>query len=262
MRTLAAVVFFFAFCHAAIAQRAEVKEKGLDYRKLVEGLISPNRAIQCDWDDEADKATLSIPPNYDWKAQERIEANRKLLFDHCEEALPFLIEGCTDSRYSQTAPWSEDYIVSRSVGWVCSEIIASYVEVFRKDITFNGPFHWHQYNFVPRLGYHQYNSVTRHLDDTIIGKKEIQDWWRRHRGKSLRELQIEAFDWAIEKRKEEQERLSQGERDERISRDMKRLAADRARLSKSEKWLPPTRMWASIVSPRGRKVVPWIEKGQ
>lgn len=166
MKTLVAAVAFLVACHAALAQQAEVKDKGtrLDYRTLVQGLISPNRPIKCD----NSKMTISIPPNYDWKAQERIERNRKILFEHCAEALPFLIEGCTDARYSLISKWSEDEdYYSWSVGRVCSEIIARHVEVFRHHIRFTLPM-WHQYNFIPLPR----GNMTKR------DKKEIQQWWR------------------------------------------------------------------------------------
>jgi hypothetical protein len=277
MRTLVAVIFILMSCHAAIAQLAEVKQPRLNYRKLVEGLVSPNKPIRCYSSEEP----ISIPPNYDWKAQGQIEENRKLLLDHCEEALPFLIEGCTDSRYSQTAPWSDDYICSRSVGWICSEIIASHIEVFREDIRFSDPPHWYHYDFVPRLGSRPYDIVTRQFGATL-GAQEIHDWWRKHKGKSLRELQIEAFDWAIEKRKEEQEQLRHEDNalseesritrarkqpnatidESRTSRDISRLVADRDKLGKSDKCFSPRAMSPSLLSPGGRKVVPWNEKGE
>ncbi len=270
MKTLVAVVLFLASCHLVPAQQAEVKEKGLGYRKLVEGLASPNRAIRCDYDE--DRAILSIPPHYDWKAQEQIDKNRTLLFDHCEDALPFLIEGCTDSRYSMTVTEERPDAYSRSVGVICSEVNASYVEVFRKDMRFNGPLQWHQYDFIPRLGWNQYNLVpgihTATGSRPAYGKKEIQDFWRVHAGKSLRGLQLEAFDCAIEKRKGEKERLSQGKRDvyalpeSWLSRDIESLVAAREKLAKSDKCLPPRRMSSSVLSPKGYRVVPSTEKGQ
>ena len=233
---------------------ADSSGEKLNFRKFVEGLVSPNRPIRCREEE------ISIPPNYDWKAQERVETNRQILFDHCEEALPFLIEGCTDARYSLTSRWIDD-VYSWSVGQICLEIIAHHVEVFREDMSFSGPRHWHEYEFVPQLGY----AIGKDVTDKQ--KKAIQEWWRGHKGKSIRDLQIEAFDWAIEKRKEERKRLSNGDQDSYqagdesgASDDIKQLIAARDKLKRSRTYLPPQKMRPSILSPEGYTVVPWTEK--
>ena len=132
---LTAVLFLTGF-QTVIAQQEEVrnKDKEWNYRNLVDGLVSPNRPIKCDNSNN----TISFPPKYDWNAQKRIEKNRQILFEHCEEALPFLIEGCTDSRYSLTSRYSEDDdFYSWSVARVCSEIIARHVEAYRKHMRFS-----------------------------------------------------------------------------------------------------------------------------
>jgi hypothetical protein len=239
---------------------AEEENNERDYRKLVAGLASPNKPIKCDNSDEA--VTVSIPPNYDWKAQARIERNRRILFDNCEEALPFLIEGCTDARYSLTSHWSEDDIYSWCVGEVCLEIVASHVEIFREHTRFRGPREWHEYNFIPRLHSAIGSGVTAER------KKQVQDWWRGRRGKSLLELQVEAFDWAIEKRKQERTSRSAGKPDENAARedasapdDIRQLIAARDKLKKDHKCLPPRKMWPSFLhSPTYYREVPWTEE--
>ena len=244
MNSLLTAVLFLAACQTALAQQAEVKDKGkeLNYRELVKGLVSPNKPIRI----RNYPRTISIPPNYDWKAQERIEKTRAILFDHCEEALPFLIEGCTDARYSLMSKWSEDPDYEAwSVGRVCSEIISRHVEVFRKQMEF-GLMRWHRYNFVPEGK----------------DKKEIQEWWRTRKNMSLRELQLAAFDWAIEKRKHE----FKGQSDSEEKGELKALVTARDKLRHSSKPLPDGAMWKSLVAPPkdylGYKVVPWTEKGE
>jgi hypothetical protein len=103
MKKFLIAVLFLAASQVATAQQGEGKIAKLNYRELVKGLISPNKPIRI----RNDPPTISIPPTYDWKAQERVEKNRAVLFDHCEEALPFLIEGCADARYSLVSKWSE-----------------------------------------------------------------------------------------------------------------------------------------------------------
>lgn len=241
MKSLLSAVLFLIACHTAIAQQAEVEGEGTEpnYRELVEGLVSPNRPIRC----TNHPRTISIPPDYDWKAQRQIERNRRILFDHCEEALPFLIEGCSDARYSLMSKWSEDNdFYAWSVGKVCREIIWRHVEAFRKHMRFSVS-RWHQYNFVPR--------------------SEDQEWWRGRKDMSLRDLQLAAFDWAIEKRQAELKRSSHADdKDEGVG-ELRRLVTARDELRRSENCLPSGVMWQSLLSPpEGYTVVPWTEKGE
>jgi hypothetical protein len=251
MKMNVAAVLLVAVCHAALAQQAEVNDKRVErnYRKLVEGLVSPNRPIKCD----NSRRTISIPPNYDWKAQERIEENRKILFEHCAEALPFLIDGCADARYSLVSKWSEDEdYYSWSVGRVCSEIVARRVEVFRHYIKFTLPM-WHRYNFVP---------IPRSTM-TKKDRKEMQEWWRGHNGMSLQELQLAGFDWAIEKRKKEIAASADAETKKAGSDELKNLVSARDKLKQSHTFLHSGVMWQSLLTtPKGYTVVPWTEKGK
>jgi hypothetical protein len=232
-----------------IAQDADTQGKDkLDYRKLVEGLVSPNRPIRCD----NRNRTISIPPRYDWSAQGRIEEKRRLLFNHCGEALPFLIEACTDGRYCLTSRWSEDDdFYSWSVGAVCSEIISRHVEAgFRDHMEFDDPPHWQRYDFVPRY----YGAVSEKE------KQEAQEWWRRHKAMPLHELQLAAFDWAIEKRTGEVNALSNPEEKKLAAEEVENLVSARNDLKRERKSVPPEKMWQSLVSPpTTHKVVPWSE---
>jgi hypothetical protein len=216
-----------------------------DYRDLVKGLVSPNKPIGITNYPE----TIAIPPNYDWKVQALIERNRKLLFDHCEEALPFLIEACTDSRYSMVSHWSEDTDYETwSVGRVCSEIIQRHVEVFRHSMRFT-PKRWHEYNFVP---------IPRSMSEK--GSKEIREWWHERKGLTLRELQLTGFDWAIAKRTEE----FKGNPDiQELGWEIKALASAREELNRRREAISDGMMWQSLLSPpKGYKVLPWTETGK
>ena len=254
MKCMLAVYIFLLACGIASAQQAEVKNEGTrpNYRELVKGLVSPNRPIKCD--SLSLNRTISIPPNYDWNAQRRIEKNRQILFDHCEEALPSLIEGCTDSRYSLVSKWSEDddfYVWS--VGRVCLEILSRHVEAFRHEMRFPDPHRWHQYNFVP----------IPNGPMSEAKKKTMQEWWRQRKGMSLRELQLEAFDWAIEKRKQEPKRGPHPQNKRNSDDELNRLVSARDKLRQGHKPLPDGVMWVSLLSPpEGYTLVPWTEKGE
>jgi hypothetical protein len=163
------------------SDKGESKGKRPDYRELVKGLVSPNEPIQYK-DSESDHD--SLPAGYDPTAQARVEKNRRLLYEHCEEALPFLMEGCLDSRYSLT--WQSDsYLCTLGVGNVCLEIVAAHVEMYREHMRFSKT-DFYAYSFVPRLQ----TPLGGQVSDKE--RKEIEQWWRTRKGKSLLELQIEA----------------------------------------------------------------------
>ena len=190
MQFILAVVVALVAAQAGLAQQAEPQNKGTkpNYRELVKGLASPNKPIKIE--DHDGEETLSIPPHYDQKAQQRIEINRAVLDQHCEKALPFLIEGCADARYSLTTEFEGTHD-NWSVGEICEHIIADHVELFRQYMRFDGAGHWDQYNFVPRL------DTDNGMVVTDKRRREIEEWWRKHKNKSLHDLQLEAFDWAI-----------------------------------------------------------------
>jgi hypothetical protein len=248
---LAILILVTADC-AASAQKPDAK--GLNYRELVEGLASPNRPIRClCLLEDVRGVRLSVPPNYDWKAQDRIEKTRQILFDHCEEALPFLIDGSTDARYSLISPYDSSYTYSWCVGQICQEIIACHVEVFRRRILWDGPPHWNRYDFVPHIGRTRVRNIT-HKEKT-----EIRDWWKKHAGKTIRDLQLEAFDWAIDKRDKErtQDSIKGTEPEKYATNDVKRLTAAREKLRSSEKCFPPLEMNKSVLSTERYKLAPW-----
>ena len=131
---------------------AEIEKLGSNrkepnYRELVKGLVSPNEPANC----RIDSSHPEYPLNYDKEAQARIEKNEEMLAYHCEEALPFLIEGCTNCRYSLT--WqSESYCGNSCVGEVCLGIVRSYLELYREYMTsLKSKTRYYAYSFVPRL---------------------------------------------------------------------------------------------------------------
>ena len=95
---------------------------------------------------------------------------------------------------------------------MCRNVIASRLEVFRREMVFGGPQHWHRYDYGP------------------ITKK----WWRARKGRNLAELQIEAIDWAIEHRKAEPEDKDRGNRMEEIAK-LQKLRNETAKSGKPAK---------------------------
>jgi hypothetical protein len=234
MRYFLAVSIFLAICSNASAQQAETYDKRTrpSYRELVKGLVSPNKPIKC-----YDEDQLSFPPDYDRKAQDLIEKNRRILYEHCEEALPFLIEGCADTRYSLT--WKSDSYANNScVGEVCLEIIASHLEVYREHMALGSKERFYAYQFVPRINGAIGEEVTEEK------KKEIEDWWRTRKDKSLLELQLEALDWAIAKRKKDPAISDESD----VTKEVRRLVALRDELKRNRKCLLPLSIPPSVVA--------------
>lgn len=152
------------------------------YPKLVEQLASPNKRPEKGF--EKGDSFVRFPKGYDREAQERIATVRKTLADNIEEALPALIAALDDKRYCMTTRWQEgDTYFNESVGSVCEGIIASHLEVYFDCFSFSGPTRFNSY---------RYNVISK-------------EWYSDRQDKSLVELQIEAIDWAIEKRKAEPE---------------------------------------------------------
>jgi hypothetical protein len=145
------------------------------YRELVQQLVSPNRRPTTGVFKGG--RSIEFPDGYDVGAQKRINAARRVLHDNLEESLPFLIESLNDDRYCMTIDWMGDEYSNCSVGKICRDVIRSRLEIYRAKLAFSGPAHWHRYDY-----------------------PLSKEWWKERNGRSLVDLQIEAVDWAIERR--------------------------------------------------------------
>jgi hypothetical protein len=103
---------------------------------------------------------------------------------------------------------------------------------------------YYAYRFVPRIN----GAIGEQVTETK--KREIDDWWRRKKGKSLLKLQIEAFNWAITKRKIENREESD------VSREIQRLVTLRDKLEHDRKCLPPLHIPPSVAGYAGNPDVP------
>lgn len=229
-RTLPRSLFVGACLLLSISYRAladgpskdELKKK---YRGLIEQLASPNEEPVTR---NRAYGTVKFPPGYDVKAQNRISDVRKILQNNIEEALPYLIKAQDDDRYCMTIDWAEgDAYYNYSVGSICENIIASQLEVYREKIGFDSPQHWNRYNYGPYT----------------------KEWRKKRKGDSLAELQVEAIDWAIEKRKDELKSIIEPRRKNEIS-DLEKL---RDGISKSGKPAKPKPMFRMVTSDQGRR---------
>ena len=154
------------------ADTSDANDKQLDYHELVKGLVSPNKPCKS----ESDGTNVQFPVGYDAAAQDRIEKNRQTLYEHCEDALPALIEGCTDSRYSMT--WrSDSYCNNMCVGEVCLEIIADRLEAYRRYMSLVTKEDFYGFRFVPRLNGAIGDHVTdaQEADRGLVARTQAQD---------------------------------------------------------------------------------------
>jgi hypothetical protein len=177
--TLLGIAVLLGVCRRGGGQDLPSKQNAaLNYEKLISQLVSPNKeSITVN----GGRSSATFPIGYDAEAQKRIAEVRQVLFDNIEDSLPSLVGALDDDRYCMTINWiGGDYFYNYSVGKICKDIIASHLEVYRVAISFEHEGHWNRYNYP-------------------ISKK----WWEERKGRRLSALQIDAIDWAIERRKAE-----------------------------------------------------------
>ncbi|MBM3965379.1 MAG: hypothetical protein FJ308_09985 [Planctomycetes bacterium] len=135
--------------------KAKPNDTTVRYNALIEELVSPN--AKPDTHINGKPHRVRFPANYDVTSQERVDDARRALNRDIAEARPYLIDALDDKRYSMTINWGDgDGYYNKTVGDICREIIASNLEVYRKEITFLGPQHWHQYVIERLKRYHSW----------------------------------------------------------------------------------------------------------
>src|SRR5262249_24532339 len=97
-------------------------------------------------------------------------------------AFPVLMEYAEDKRFSFLMESPSGAMRTHTVGDACRLIVQ------------------HQLDAYETLGIYP-RMVPSYFDKVVAGKK-WDGWWHSHRDKSLREMQIEAFDWAVNWQKE------------------------------------------------------------
>jgi hypothetical protein len=191
------------------------------YAKLVSQLASPNKEPETS---NRGNNSVWFPKEYDFKAQERIGRVRKLLQKECEAALPVLAESLADDRYCYTMDFHGDGYYNITVGGAVEEIIATHLEIYRDQITFDGPAHWNRFRFP---------NITK-------------EWLTTPKVRSLVEMQLEAIDWAIERCREEQkEGLA-----ENADKELAALEDLRKKITKTGKPVPPAKLPLMATSDR------------
>ena len=101
---------------------------------LIEQLASPNRAPTV-VHGKRDEVRFVYPPDYDQKAQERVQRAWDVLLARGEEAMSQIVEHVDDARYSYTV--GERFGGgNRSVGYVCGVILQNAIEVYEQFVPY------------------------------------------------------------------------------------------------------------------------------
>lgn len=157
-------------------------------RKKVESLVAELRSP--DKDPNPNREPLdAFPKDYDDKAQEKVETARKNLIAMKEAAFPVLIDHVNDKGYSRTI--STSILRSLSVGEVCFMIIQEQVDVagmpYKSRRGADGMEHVYR-------GY-----FSRYSKGAWCSQEGLKKWWAEHQNQSLKVMQIEALNWAIDR---------------------------------------------------------------
>lgn len=158
-------------------------------RQHIEALIlrlrSPNRDPNPKWE----SGPVSYPDDYDLQAQRSVEDARRKLISLGKDAFPFLIEHINDKEYSLS--FSTSILRGFSVGEVCFMIIERQVDL--AGVAYKGRDGSDGKSHVHRRYFSQYCA------GRWFTQAGIQKWWETHQQLSLREMQIEALRWAIQR---------------------------------------------------------------
>jgi hypothetical protein len=198
------------FAHAENAAARDAKIEA-----LIAQLVSPNQTPQTKGPD------AKYPAGYDHKAQERVRAAWKQLYDLGPVAFPQLIKHFDDDRYSFTA---DGGAADRNwpVGGACSDIVRCYLQ----------PYSEFALTVDEGKGKRRRRRPNYFYDLRLNDRETAERWWKKHRDKSLREIQIESLEWVLA---EEVKRPNVYDIEER-----RHIESILTKLEASDKPLPPS----------------------
>lgn len=152
----------------AIAQAKQGDDQQQRIQMLIQALASPNRAPK-----PGDGETR-IPSTYGRVTQQKVLDAWSALLKEGTGAFPVLIANTKDNRYSCTLR-GPNGDVNCTVGSVCRDIVRNQVEVYWDVIDY--PY--------PGAAPHCFLPV------------DLSTWWEKNRNRTLRDLQIEATEYAL-----------------------------------------------------------------
>jgi hypothetical protein len=161
---------------------------------MIESLIAQLRSPNKDPNPKLDNR-LGIPKEYDFQAEKRVLAAQQKLIEVGKVAFPNLIEHINDKAFSHSMIGTTAVLVlGRSVGQACFDIIEKQVDIagmtYKSRQGADGQ--WHTY----RGYFSQFSSKGEHYS-----QDGLRRWWRSHRHQSVKEMQMDAMRWAIDREK-------------------------------------------------------------
>ena len=214
-RVFAVMASLFFITQLAFGQSKPDVAKQQQIKTLIEALVSRNKPL---FSAEAEiEIRELIPAEYDRVAQRKVLDAWNALLKEGIEAFPALIANVKDERHS-CSYIQPNYEGTLTVGEVCNVILTSQVAVYLDVIEGPNYFGW----------------VDTHDN---LGK-----WWRNHKHKGLRAIQIEAAEWALQslkKQSSEEMRHRKQTTGKPLRRDIGKLEAFLDRLKKSDRPLQP-----------------------
>jgi hypothetical protein len=184
-----------------------------EIKSLIDQLVSPNLVTP------TDKCWPEHPPNYDREAQKRVLAAMQKLRAIGLPAFPYLIERVDDKRYCLTEDAAScDFAFS--VGTICYRTVEAHLQAF-------GPHHT-KGEGDPRQRPSRPHYIREH---ELTTPNNFQAWWKTHKDKSMREIQIEVLEWTIAEEEKRPNDVSVEERNH--------LKTVLAKLRRASEPLPP-----------------------
>jgi hypothetical protein len=164
---------FFAYSTRERLQEKTSEPDRMAIKALVAQLRSPNE----DPNPKLLNGDVKFPEDFDFQAQERVEAARQKLLGLSTSAFPILIEHLNDKGYCRSVQGA--VLSGRSVGTECFSIIENQVDVvgmrYKSRIGSDGKWHVHR-------GYFSQFSDDGEACYTSEGMRR---WWKEHKHQSL-----------------------------------------------------------------------------
>jgi hypothetical protein len=219
MKRIGIIVVPFICGVAIAAVPAEATPSRAEIVSLIDQLVSPNSQPK------QDGPEVMYPQGFDKAAQARVHTAFHKLTAIGLPAFPYLQARLGDERYCFTmdaGPADANF----SVGTVCRLIIGGHLQPYSSFT--RGAKDKDGRAADPRTRPRRPSYFEHYKLDSA---KAFQHWWKGHKDKSLREIQIEVLEWTIEREKQKPKDYS--------SEELRFLKAMLAKLRKSDKAMPP-----------------------
>lgn len=211
MKQIGFIAVLLACCFSVAAGYAETVPSEAEIVAIVDQLVSPNSPPL------VDGAYAKYPKDFDKAAQRRVSDAFNKLTKIGLPAFPYLHARLGDKHYCCTmdaGPSDENF----SVGYVCLIIIDGHLQ----------PYDCY-------AGFANSDRRTRRpiyfTSHELERPKAFASWWKTHKDKTMREIQIEVLQWTIAQEKQKPDDYSDEE--------LKELNTVLTKLRNSDKPLPP-----------------------